>query len=235
MAEEKKGGGKPDKKSEKPKGWNFNMVEGFIVLIFLLAIIGSVVPIIRGVLTSGNISFYGIKFSSISNFFSSSVWFFKGVGFAVAGLGAIGTSYFNKLGDAIWSVEKSKLYPANMDTLINSSSPSSSSVSIESVVQKWQQILVHSESVNPSDWRLCVIEADMILDELLDTLQLPGTTMGEKLKAVEKSDFTTIESAWEAHKIRNKIAHESGFMLNQRETRHTISLYEAVFKEFHLI
>ena len=60
--------------------------------------------------------------------------------------------------------------------------------------------------------------------------------MGEKLKAVEKSDFTTIESAWEAHKARNMIAHEgSDFLINQREIHRIISLYEAVFKEFYLI
>jgi len=32
--------------------------------------------------------------------------------------------------------------------------------------------------------------------------------MGDKLKAVEKSDFNSIELAWEAHKARNMIAHE---------------------------
>ena len=98
------------------------------------------------------------------------------------------------------------------------------------------KILTLSESQNQSDWRLAIIEADIILDELLQKLQLPGDTMGEKLKAVEKSDFTTIESAWEAHKARNMIAHNgSDFLINQREIRHIISLYEAVFKEFFLI
>ena len=104
------------------------------------------------------------------------------------------------------------------------------------MVTKWQKILTLSESQNQSDWRLAIIEADIILDELLQKLQLPGDTMGEKLKAVEKSDFTTIESAWEAHKARNMIAHNgSDFLINQREIRHIISLYEAVFKEFFLI
>ena len=75
-----------------------------------------------------------------------------------------------------------------------------------------------------------------MLDELLEKLQLPGDTMGEKLKAVEKSDFNTIDNAWEAHKFRNMIAHEGqNFMVNQREIRRIISLYETVFKEFAII
>ena len=75
-----------------------------------------------------------------------------------------------------------------------------------------------------------------MLGELLEKLGLPGETMGERLKAVEKSDFTTIEYAWEAHKFRNVIAHGGNdFLINQREIRRIISLYEAVFKEFFLI
>ena len=66
-----------------------------------------------------------------------------------------------------------------------------------------------------------------MLDELLNKLQLPGDTTGEKLKAVEPSDFTTIESAWEAHKARNVIAHEgSNILFNQREALRIVSLYE---------
>ena len=102
--------------------------------------------------------------------------------------------------------------------------------------EKWEKIIRLSESDNSSDWRLAIIEADIILDNLLEKLQLPGETMGDKLKAVEKSDFLTIEEAWEAHKARNMIAHEgSDFLINQREIRRIISLYEAVFREFRLI
>jgi transposase len=60
--------------------------------------------------------------------------------------------------------------------------------------------------------------------------------MGERMKAIEKSDFNTIDDAWEAHKARNNIAHQGGgFALNQREARRIISLYERVFREFQLI
>lgn len=101
---------------------------------------------------------------------------------------------------------------------------------------KWARILNHIESLNENDWRLAIIEADIMLDELLDKLFLHGETMGDKLKAVEKSDFTTIDNAWEAHKVRNQIAHEgSGFLLNQRDVHRVINLYKSVFEEFKII
>lgn len=101
---------------------------------------------------------------------------------------------------------------------------------------QWERIIAHVESLNENDWRLAIIEADVMLDSLVQKMSLPGDTLGEKMKAIEKSDFTTIDLAWEAHKIRNQIAHEgSSFQISQREARRVIELYRAVFEEFHII
>jgi hypothetical protein len=100
---------------------------------------------------------------------------------------------------------------------------------------QWERVLNHIGSTSESDWRLAVLEADIILDTLLDNMRLPGETMADKLKAVEKSDFTTIDSAWEAHKIRNQIAHESDYVLNQHEAKRVVGLYQSVFEEFRII
>ncbi|MCX6701669.1 MAG: hypothetical protein NTX96_00530 [Candidatus Zambryskibacteria bacterium] len=101
---------------------------------------------------------------------------------------------------------------------------------------QWEKILNYVESTNENDWRLAILEADIMLNTLLDNLGLPGETMADKLKAVEKSDFTTIDNAWEAHKIRNQIAHEGAtFVMNQQESKRVISLYQSVFEEFRII
>ena len=101
---------------------------------------------------------------------------------------------------------------------------------------KWQRILDHAGSTNENDWRQAIIEADIILAEILDTLDLPGDSIGDKLKAIEKGDFLTQGNAWEAHKIRNRIAHDgSAFVLTERQAREVINQYESVFREFKVI
>ncbi len=101
---------------------------------------------------------------------------------------------------------------------------------------KWKVVLDNINSEDPNKWKFAIIEADIILSDLLDQLELPGENMGDKLKAVDPSDFQSIEDAWEAHKIRNAIAHEgSDFMLSQREAKRVIGLYEKVFSEFEII
>jgi len=102
--------------------------------------------------------------------------------------------------------------------------------------ERWQRVVEHINTENPSDWRLAILEADIILDELLDSLGYIGNTMADKLKSANKSDFRTLDTAWEAHKIRNAIAHEGqDFVLTQREARRIIGLYEIVFREFDFV
>ncbi len=102
--------------------------------------------------------------------------------------------------------------------------------------EKWQRVLAHIHSPNPSDWRLAILEADIMLEELMDGLGYRGETLAEKLKSVERSDFNTLESAWEAHRVRNDIAHAGGdFLLSEREAKRVIDLYRRVFDEFRFI
>ncbi|MBI2096174.1 MAG: hypothetical protein HYT43_00890 [Candidatus Taylorbacteria bacterium] len=102
--------------------------------------------------------------------------------------------------------------------------------------RRWQRVEEHLNAASPSEWRLAVLEADIILGEMLDKMGYPGATIGDKLKNVEQSDFETLDAAWEAHKIRNQIAHEGAdFSLSQREAGRVIDLYKKVFKEFKFI
>src|SRR3989344_3284574 len=101
---------------------------------------------------------------------------------------------------------------------------------------RWQQVLDHVASDNPNDWRQAIMEADIILDEMLTVMNYQGENLGEKLKQVERSDFDTLDQAWEAHKVRNEIAHQgSNFLLTDREARRVIDLYRQVFEEFRYI
>ncbi len=98
---------------------------------------------------------------------------------------------------------------------------------------RWEEIERLVTSEHPSGWRQAILEADIMLDEMVTRMGYPGETLGERLKGIEKSDFATLDDAWEAHKVRNKIAHEgTDFILTQREALRVIGLYRNVFEEF---
>lgn len=95
---------------------------------------------------------------------------------------------------------------------------------------RWAHIRTLIESAHESDWRQAVIEADIMLGEVLRQAGYLGESVGEKLKSAK---FASIDDAWEAHKVRNDIAHQgSAFKLDDNIAYRTIQRYERVFKEF---
>ncbi len=101
---------------------------------------------------------------------------------------------------------------------------------------RWGHVEDLVSSPNPSDWRLAIIEADSILEGLLEDKGIPGVGIGERLKNISPGDLSTLQFAWEAHLVRNKIAHEgSEFEVTERDAQRTIRLYEMVFQELGFI
>ena len=97
--------------------------------------------------------------------------------------------------------------------------------------QRWSQALTHSESENPNDWRLAILEADIMLDDMLSQKGYAEGTLGEKLTAADPLSVVKLQSAWEAHKVRNVIAHQgTEFQLSRREVRRVMGLYKEVFE-----
>jgi len=104
------------------------------------------------------------------------------------------------------------------------------------LAQRWQTVMKHIESASANDWKQAIIESDIILGDILTKMGYHGDSIGEKLKRIEASDFQTLNEAWEAHKIRNRIAHDgSEFTMSQHEARQVINNYRKVFEEFYYI
>jgi len=102
--------------------------------------------------------------------------------------------------------------------------------------ERWKKVLDYLFSINENDWKLAVIEADSMLFDLLTQLGFKGENLGDKLKEANRDNFKSLNSAWEVHNIRNKIAHEgSSFELSLHEAKRVIALYEQIFQEFGYI
>lgn len=94
-------------------------------------------------------------------------------------------------------------------------------------------VLTHIDSPHPNDWKLAIIEADIILDDVLKQKGYAGNSLGERLKSISTNQLNSLNDAWEAHKVRNRIAHEGAdFVLTKRVAEETISRYRRVFAEF---
>ena len=102
--------------------------------------------------------------------------------------------------------------------------------------ERWRKVLDYVFSESDSDWKLAVIEADSMLDTLLDQLGFKGENMGEKLKTASEDNFRSLTNAWEVHTVRNRIAHEgTEFNFSHHEAKRVIALYEQIFRLYGYI
>jgi len=102
--------------------------------------------------------------------------------------------------------------------------------------KRWDDVEYHITTNNPNDWKLAVIEADVMLGDMLEQIGYAGATIGDKLKSASPNSFTTLDQAWRAHRVRNEVAHGGAdFILTKKMAEDTIKQYKMVFQEFGVI
>jgi hypothetical protein len=102
--------------------------------------------------------------------------------------------------------------------------------------ERWSKTLSYLFSQHASDWKLAIIEADSMLESLMEQLGFRGETLGDRLKMANQENFPNLTIAWEVHTIRNRIAHEGlTFEVSQHEAKRIIALYEQIFRDYGYI
>ena len=87
---------------------------------------------------------------------------------------------------------------------------------------------------NPSSYAITVINADKLLDKAMMEMGLPGKTMGERLKK-SGDKFTNLNGVWQAHKLRNAIAHESDIEVSYKRAFNALAIYKQALKDLGAI
>jgi hypothetical protein len=97
------------------------------------------------------------------------------------------------------------------------------------VVKKWDEIQELIRLGNPSRFRSAVVEADKLLDFVLDKMGYTGN-LGDKLKMtkdrfVDGNDYSIYDGVWQAHKCRNQIVHEVSYELLSSEAYDVVNKF----------
>lgn len=216
---------------DKPAKSQSNTLESLIALIFGLFIIGAIFNRLIAAFGSEDAFFRFFSFEGSRRYFSREILpILSVISYGFSAVFAFGIG---------WTISNLSKINKEMNALYNPEPVSDGEGSASPTREenaRWKRILAHLNSQNQNDWKFAILEADIMLSDMLTVQQYEGETVAEKLKRVEPSDFQTLEAAWEAHKIRNIIAHEGAdFAITDREARRVIDLYRSVFEEFHII
>lgn len=97
---------------------------------------------------------------------------------------------------------------------------------------RWSAVKVALESENAADWKMAIIEADNIIDDILQKANYKGNNLGERLLKIKSHTFKNLANLFRAHILRNKISRKgNGVNLTKEKTAEILNLYEEALKE----
>lgn len=118
--------------------------------------------------------------------------------------------------------------------IITHSRGKSKQLDVERYRTSWltiEQQLVKGEEAS---CHLVILNADKLLDQALKQSGFKGDTMGERMKAAQKA-WSNANNIWNAHKLRNRVAHETDVKIGYETTRQALSAYKRALKDLGAI
>lgn len=99
----------------------------------------------------------------------------------------------------------------------------------------WGAIIEKIEQQGEPYYPLAIIEADRLVDHTLERLGYFGQTFGERLRGFRPEDLPGLNALWDAHKLRNKIAHEPNIELSETDTLQALRAYKKALEELGVL
>lgn len=115
-----------------------------------------------------------------------------------------------------------------------STSKHSSRLNKEKYQSKWLQIEHSLVRDNAATYPMAVMNADKLLDQALKDARYRGKTMGERMKSANKI-WRQADYVWGAHKVRNRLAHESGFDVSYDTAARSLAAFKQALKDMGAI
>lgn len=98
----------------------------------------------------------------------------------------------------------------------------------------WKQIEDSLNGGNSVTYQMAVLSADKLLDQVMKDVGVPGDTMGDRLKSAGNR-FSNVDDVWFAHKLRNRIAHESDVNVNLVTAKKALGIFKKALKDLGAI
>jgi len=102
---------------------------------------------------------------------------------------------------------------------------------IRKIEKIWSRTKARLDRGLESEYKLAVIEADSMLDDILKRMGYSGETLGERLTKLTAATLPNIEDIKTAHQIRNNIIHDPDYRLSLDEARKVLDIYEKALRD----
>jgi len=107
-------------------------------------------------------------------------------------------------------------------------------ISKSTLQRRWEKIMARLDSGNASQYKVAVLEADHLADELLSGSGYTGQNMGERLRSIQPGQIESLSDLQAAHATRNRIVNEPDFSVDHAEALKLLECYRKFFVEMEL-
>lgn len=101
--------------------------------------------------------------------------------------------------------------------------------------KRWDAVIKKAETLGQAGYPMAIIEADIMLEEIMGRLGFLGKNLAERLRSAAPGEVQGLNDVWEAHKLRNRIAHEPDFRPNREETTKALGIYKKALQDLAVI
>lgn len=106
---------------------------------------------------------------------------------------------------------------------------------VKKSTRQWVKIVSRLETGLESEYKLALIEADSMLDDILKKMGHKGESLGERLKKVPQDVVSNIGEVELAHKVRNNIVHDPDYRLSREEAKKTLDIFEKALTDLEAL
>jgi hypothetical protein len=96
----------------------------------------------------------------------------------------------------------------------------------KSIGSIWKDIAKRLDTGLESEYKLAVIEADGLTDEVLKRMGYKGTDFEDMLNKVSVSQISNIEEIKKAHKVRGDIVRDPDYRLSSEDAKKIMEVYK---------
>lgn len=100
---------------------------------------------------------------------------------------------------------------------------------------KWQEILKRLALPEEASYRIAVIEADKFFEEAMRRLGYVGENFSDRLKQIHPTEIKNLNEVWQAHRVRNSLAHDPDFKLSHGEAAKAVDAFEKALQDLEVI
>jgi hypothetical protein len=107
-------------------------------------------------------------------------------------------------------------------------------LNVEQYRVKYLEIENNLDKDKSTTYYMTILNADKLVDKALQDRGIRGETMGERMKNASNI-FRDRNGVWSAHKLRNRIAHESDAVISYKDARYALACFKKALKDLGAI